>query len=145
MSLSRQSSITAVYNEMQFQVLIVTCVYLVHVAAEGGLLQGPTDLLQPVGTDAVFSCRGTENATIEWRIDARGLDELSFISMSKETLNNFGITKTESNLTNYSEVQVEGSLLNNNTRLLCRVFSDVNGVQQIENSDAAYLQLYGKL
>ena len=124
-----------------FEVLIVTCVFV----AEGGLLQGPTDLLQPLDTDAVFSCRATVNATIEWRIDARGLDGLSFISMSIETLNNFGITKRESNVTNYSEVQVEGSLLNNNTRLLCRVFFNVDDMMQIDTSDTAYLQLYGEL
>ena len=104
-------------------------------------------MIVPVHTDGIFTCTAIADASIEWRITARGLTSLSFISQSVITLNYYGITKIYDGTVNntvVSKVKVVGSIANNGTRLHCKVFFRVSSTLTLENSDDAEYLLYGK-
>ncbi len=103
-------------------------------------------MIVPVHTEGIFTCTAIADATIEWRITARGLTSLSFVSQSVITLNYYGITKIyDGNVNNtvVSKVKVVGFIANNRTRLHCKVFFRVSGTFTLESSDDAEYLLYG--
>ena len=103
-------------------------------------MQPPTNVIQPVSSEATFICRANSsfsNIMISWAIATRGYQALTY-SAYTGLLNGFGINET----TNGTEsiLTVQGYIENNGTTGQCTVSSGTN----VEQSGNAQLLLYGK-
>ena len=105
------------------------------------IMQSPTNVTQPVSSEATFICRANSsfsNIMISWAILTRGYSTLTY-SFHRGLLNGFGINET-TNGEIESILTVQGYIANNGTTVQCTVTSGTN----IEQSGFAHLLLYGK-